>query len=576
MDYMAIDPLKAIVDAPGRIGVPLLPQPEGVSPINLTGGDAASSAFIGSAEHTSETSGPDTVKPLMLFSETLIASVATENDKVARSQEIKLWPIGTDPFNGDLYQRLGVPRNAEKSAIKKAFHKLAQMLHPDTKATQIPEIQDLAESAFKSISEAYEVLSDDEKRREYDQTGQARSATQSEVDITADGLMMFEMALNFLKFKMPGNFLEKFYQQHYRVAGCNIIFNYLVNSSFIRKRAARIYTGESPELKADDGLRSLLLHFISYRAVFPEFKQVILNTLKNTGNQSADAINGVVMSFEYDEDYLAKLKELLNWHAGSTAFERTKERLLNRPIAEPRTVQALIDLIEGDAIPRHAKTAVLLALGTTLPEHPELAPRFIRWFDAAVINPTSVEPAVRALAGTMISNADVEQWFWSISRGERHDEMKNFANLMLATHLGDGAKSDEIINSLKQYAVAKGSEAREFAIRRLDSWGEFDPKSCIEIAKNTYREFSARQEAIAVLCWVLQNPQVRNALTGILDGYYEKKEIHAQIKNAFERTWHDPKTSEELRAGLRESLAWLSRKDYTDVGKWAAVLQTTS
>jgi len=65
----------------------------------------------------------------------------------------------------DYYQVLGVPRNASKEEIKAAFRKLALQYHPDRNKS--PE----AEEKFKQISEAYAVLSDDEKRRQYDMEG---------------------------------------------------------------------------------------------------------------------------------------------------------------------------------------------------------------------------------------------------------------------------------------------------------------------------------------------------------------------------------------------------------------------
>jgi len=65
----------------------------------------------------------------------------------------------------DYYEVLGVPRNATKEEIKAAFRKLALQYHPDRNKS--PE----AEEKFKLISEAYAVLSDDEKRREYDAEG---------------------------------------------------------------------------------------------------------------------------------------------------------------------------------------------------------------------------------------------------------------------------------------------------------------------------------------------------------------------------------------------------------------------
>ncbi len=67
----------------------------------------------------------------------------------------------------DYYEVLGVPRNADKDQIKKSFRKLAQQYHPDVNKT--PE----AESRFKEINEAYQVLNDDQKRAAYDRFGHA-------------------------------------------------------------------------------------------------------------------------------------------------------------------------------------------------------------------------------------------------------------------------------------------------------------------------------------------------------------------------------------------------------------------
>jgi curved DNA-binding protein len=64
----------------------------------------------------------------------------------------------------DYYQTLGVPRTATASEIKKAFRKLARTHHPDAGGD---------ETKFKEINEAYEVLSDEKKRKIYDQYGTA-------------------------------------------------------------------------------------------------------------------------------------------------------------------------------------------------------------------------------------------------------------------------------------------------------------------------------------------------------------------------------------------------------------------
>ena len=67
----------------------------------------------------------------------------------------------------DYYEILGVPRNATKEEMKNAYRKLALQYHPDRNKS--PD----AEEKFKEISEAYAILSDEEKRRTYDLYGRA-------------------------------------------------------------------------------------------------------------------------------------------------------------------------------------------------------------------------------------------------------------------------------------------------------------------------------------------------------------------------------------------------------------------
>ncbi|MEA3308827.1 MAG: J domain-containing protein [Chloroflexota bacterium] len=66
----------------------------------------------------------------------------------------------------DYYKILGVARQAEPAAIKKAYRRLARKYHPDMNAGD-----KAAEEKFKEVNEAYEVLSDSKKRRLYDQFG---------------------------------------------------------------------------------------------------------------------------------------------------------------------------------------------------------------------------------------------------------------------------------------------------------------------------------------------------------------------------------------------------------------------
>lgn len=67
----------------------------------------------------------------------------------------------------DYYEVLGVDKNADEKEIKKAYRKLAMKYHPDVSDDEG------ASEKFKEISEAYAVLSDDEKRQRYDQFGHA-------------------------------------------------------------------------------------------------------------------------------------------------------------------------------------------------------------------------------------------------------------------------------------------------------------------------------------------------------------------------------------------------------------------
>ena len=72
-----------------------------------------------------------------------------------------------DYLEKDFYAVLGVTKDADAAQIKKAYRTLARQYHPDANAGDAK-----AEEKFKEISEAYDVLSDDDKRREYDEMRQ--------------------------------------------------------------------------------------------------------------------------------------------------------------------------------------------------------------------------------------------------------------------------------------------------------------------------------------------------------------------------------------------------------------------
>ncbi len=83
------------------------------------------------------------------------------------AEELRQWievEAAAASLGDDYYKILGVPQNAGQEQIKQAYRQLARQHHPD--ANGKPE----GEACFKRINEAYEVTSDSEKRREYDQT----------------------------------------------------------------------------------------------------------------------------------------------------------------------------------------------------------------------------------------------------------------------------------------------------------------------------------------------------------------------------------------------------------------------
>ncbi len=68
----------------------------------------------------------------------------------------------------DYYEVLGIDKSADDAAIKKAYRALAKKYHPDMNPGDAE-----AEKKFKEASEAYAILSDPEKKRQYDQFGHA-------------------------------------------------------------------------------------------------------------------------------------------------------------------------------------------------------------------------------------------------------------------------------------------------------------------------------------------------------------------------------------------------------------------
>ena len=84
----------------------------------------------------------------------------------------------------DLYEVLGVSRDATEADIKKAFRRKARELHPDV--NKAPD----AEDQFKELNEAYDVLSDANKRAQYDRFGTIRAPRAAAMAATATSTSM--------------------------------------------------------------------------------------------------------------------------------------------------------------------------------------------------------------------------------------------------------------------------------------------------------------------------------------------------------------------------------------------------
>src|SRR6478672_8623642 len=93
----------------------------------------------------------------------------------------------------DPYEVLGVSRGADETTIKKSFRKLARELHPDVNAHD-PD----AEEKFKEAAEAYEILSDPQRREIFDRYGH-------------EGLRSGGMRPNFEGFGSIGDLFEAFF-----------------------------------------------------------------------------------------------------------------------------------------------------------------------------------------------------------------------------------------------------------------------------------------------------------------------------------------------------------------------------
>lgn len=97
-----------------------------------------------------------------------------------------------------LYEILEVSENASKEVIEKAYKVLAKRYHPDL---QLPENKQMAEQKMKQINEAYDILSDDSKRKAYDEKLKSQRETENREKIEQNQYRQQGMSPEELKYR---------------------------------------------------------------------------------------------------------------------------------------------------------------------------------------------------------------------------------------------------------------------------------------------------------------------------------------------------------------------------------------
>jgi DnaJ-class molecular chaperone len=113
-------------------------------------------------------------------------------------------------MNKNYYDILEIPKNSNENTIKKAYHKLALKWHPDKN----PDNKNEAEIKFKEISEAYEILSDPQKKEHYDKYGEYNDNNQNNQNNFKKHNDIFNMFFGNNEFFNNSSFFREKYRNH--------------------------------------------------------------------------------------------------------------------------------------------------------------------------------------------------------------------------------------------------------------------------------------------------------------------------------------------------------------------------
>lgn len=141
-------------------------------------------------------------------------------------------------MSDDYYRILEVGRNASKEDIRQAYRRLALKLHPDKN----PQGRDAAEARFKLVSEAYDVLSNEDKRRQYDQLGSSAFSAPPQPEAEEDQGCPIKGGAYAFTFRDP----EELFRDFFRKAGSPLLEELFGEGGAQPKRGATILTGGRP------------------------------------------------------------------------------------------------------------------------------------------------------------------------------------------------------------------------------------------------------------------------------------------------------------------------------------------